>query len=276
MDKIYKELKLSKRENGKTIVINVKGRKIGKDFIVMAGPCAVESDDQIIETAEAVEKSGADILRGGVFKPRSSPYTFQGLGLKGLQMLKRASEKTGLPVITEVTDPRNVEWACEYVDMLQVGARNMQNFPLLKEMGKMKKPVLIKRGLHSTISEWLNSAEYILNEGNPDVMLCERGIRTFENLTRNTMDISGIAVAKRLTNLPVIADPSHATGIRELVEIMSLASIAAGADGLIIEVHRNPEEAKSDKEQTLTCAQFDSLIKKARTLKEFLEKAYKD
>jgi len=276
MDKILKNLRLSKRVDGDRKVVTVKNCKIGGGFVVIAGPCSIESEDQLCETADAVKKSGADILRGGVFKPRTSPYDFQGLGLVGLKILKKAAEQTGLPVITEVTDPRNVEWASEYVDILQVGARNMSNFPLLKEMGKTKKPILIKRGMNSTISEWLNSAEYVLNEGNPDVILCERGIRTFEPLTRNTMDLSGIAVAKRLTNLPVIADPSHATGIRDLVEIMSLASVAVGADGLMIEVHRNPEEAKSDKDQTLTCGQFDTLIKKARTLRKLVEGFYED
>jgi 3-deoxy-7-phosphoheptulonate synthase len=214
------------------------------------------------------------MLRGGAFKPRTSPYNFQGLGLKGLKILERARETTDLPVVSEVLDTRDVSWMCEYVDLLQVGARNMQNFSLLKEVGKIKTPVLLKRGMYSTISEWLNCAEYILNEGNPHVILCERGIRTFETYTRNTLDLSAVSALKELTHLPVIVDPTHGTGKTSLILPMSLAAVAAGADGLIIEVHNNPALALSDKDQALTPDQFSEMMAKVMNLRAFMENKY--
>ncbi|MDO8553776.1 MAG: 3-deoxy-7-phosphoheptulonate synthase [Candidatus Micrarchaeota archaeon] len=255
--------------SGKTIV-RVGDVKVGQGFTVIAGPCGVESEEQIVETAIAVKAAGADMLRGGAFKPRTSPYAFQGLGLKGLKLLEKAKDATGLPVVTEVIDTRDVSWVCEYADVLQIGARNMQNFSLLKEVGKADKPVLLKRGMYSTIEEWLNCAEYILNEGNPNVILCERGIRTFETYTRNTLDLSAVPAAKELTHLPVITDPSHGTGRISLIEPMCLASVACGADGLILEVHRNPAEALSDKDQALTPPQFSEMLKGIRSLHTFM------
>jgi 3-deoxy-7-phosphoheptulonate synthase len=263
-----KGLKLAEKNGKGRTIIKVGKISIGKDFVIIAGPCGVESEEQLLETAHAVKKSGADMLRGGAFKPRTSPYAFQGLGLKGLKILEKAKEQTGLPIVTEVIDPRDVSWVGEYADILQIGARNMQNFSLLKEVGKTGKPVLLKRGMLSTIEEWLNCAEYILNEGNPNVILCERGIRTFEKYTRNTLDLSAVCAAKELTHLPVITDPSHGTGRLSLVEPMSLASVASGADGIIVEVHRNPSEAKSDGEQSLTHKQFELLVEKVRALKK--------
>lgn len=255
--------------NGRTIV-KMGNVKVGDDFTIIAGPCSVESEDQLLETARGVKEAGADMLRGGVFKPRTSPYAFQGLGLKGLKMLEKARDETGLPIVTEVIDTRDVSWVCEYADILQIGTRNMQNFSLLKEVGKANKPVLLKRGMCSTIEEWLNSAEYILNEGNPDVILCERGIRTFETYTRNTLDLSAVPAIKELTHLPVITDPSHGTGKVSLIPPMSLASVVCGADGIIVEVHRNPPEALSDKDQALTLSQFADMAKKIRKLKKFM------
>jgi 3-deoxy-7-phosphoheptulonate synthase len=211
------------------------------------------------------------MLRGGVFKPRTSPYAFQGLGLKGLKILKTAREETGLPVVSEVLDTRDVSWMSEYVDVLQIGARNMQNFSLLKEVGKSRKPVLLKRGMYSTLSEWLNCAEYILKEGNSHVILCERGIRTFENYTRNTLDLSAVPALRELTHLPVIVDPAHATGKVGLIPAMSLAAVAAGADGIMIEVHDDPAAALSDGDQSLTPAQFSELARKVTALRAFME-----
>ena len=251
--------------------VKVRDVTVGEGFVIIAGPCAVESEEQLLETAQAVKDAGADMLRGGAFKPRTSPYAFQGLGLKGLQILEKARSITGLPVVTEVMDPRDATWVSEYVDVLQIGARNMQNFSLLKEVGKIGKPVLLKRGMHSTIEEWLNCAEYILNEGNPNVILCERGIRSQEKYTRNTLDLSAVPAVKELTHLPIITDPSHATGRPSLIPPMSYASLAAGADGIIIEVHRNPEEALSDKEQALTPPQFATMMHKLRRLQHHLE-----
>ncbi|VVC03914.1 2-dehydro-3-deoxyphosphooctonate aldolase [Candidatus Bilamarchaeum dharawalense] len=253
--------------NGRTIV-KVGNVKVGQDFTIIAGPCSVESEEQLLETARAVKEAGADMLRGGAFKPRTSPYAFQGLGLRGLKILEKAREETGLPIVTEVIDTRDVSWVCEYADVLQIGARNMQNFSLLKEVGKANKPILLKRGMHSTIEEWLNCAEYILNDGNPDVILCERGIRTFETYTRNTLDLSAVPAAKELTHLPVITDPTHGTGRLSLIPPMSLASVACGADGIIVEVHRNPPEALSDKDQALTPPQFADMTRKVRQLKK--------
>lgn len=261
-------VKLVLKGEAKKRTIDVNGLKVGEEFVVIAGPCSVESEKQTIETAIAVKNAGAHMLRGGAFKPRTSPYAFQGLGLKGLKILKKAKEETGLPVVTEVMDPRDVLWVSEYADVLQIGARNMQNFSLLKEVGRAKRPVLLKRGMHSTVQEWLNCAEYILAEGNYDVILCERGIRTFESATRNTLDISAVPVLKELTYLPVIVDPSHAAGRASLVPSLSLAALAAGADGIMVEVHINPETALSDQEQALRPYEFAKLMEKLRILKE--------
>jgi 3-deoxy-7-phosphoheptulonate synthase len=238
----------------------------GDNFVVMAGPCSVESREQILLSAEQVKKAGAKILRGGAFKPRTSPYSFQGLEEEGLKLLAEARAKTGLLIITEVITPTDVALVGEYTDILQVGARNMQNFILLKEVGKLKKPVLLKRGQSSTLKELLMSAEYIMSQGNEQVILCERGIRTFEDYTRNTFDLSAVPALKELSHLPVIADPSHGTGVRSLVTPMAKAAIAAGADGLIIEVHPNPEEAFSDGAQSLTPEQFIVLMDWVRKL----------
>jgi len=252
-------------------VIRVDGTRIGGGtFVTIAGPCSVESEEQTLEIAHAVKAAGAQMLRGGVFKPRTSPYAFQGLGLKGLKILEKAKKETGLQIVTEVMDTRDVSWVCEYADVLQVGARNMQNFSLLKEVGKAAKPVLLKRGMNSTLEEWLSCAEYILKEGNPNVILCERGIRTFETYTRNTLDLSAVPAAKELTHLPVIVDPSHGTGRLSLIPPMALAAVACGADGLIIEVHHNPPEALSDKDQALTPQQFEKLMKRINSLHQFV------
>lgn len=240
---------------------SVKQTSIGPDTItVMAGPCAVETEEQLISIAYAVKKAGASMLRGGAFKPRTSPYSFQGLEEEGLKFLKTASQETGLATICEVTSAHAIELAEQYVDMLQIGARNMQNFELLKEAGKSKLPVLLKRGLSATIDEWLNAAEYIMSEGNEHVVLCERGIRTFETATRNTLDLSAVCVLKEKTHLPVIVDPSHATGVRGYVSPLAKASVACGADGLMIEVHNDPAKALSDGPQSLNFPQFDALM----------------
>ncbi|MCX7642322.1 MAG: 3-deoxy-7-phosphoheptulonate synthase [Armatimonadetes bacterium] len=260
--RILRPYKLVSREwKHETTLVPVRDKVIGGEHvIIMAGPCSVESREQILEAAKGVQRFGADVLRGGAFKPRTSPHTFQGLGYEGLKLLKEASELTGLPIVTEVMDARDVEIVSEFADILQIGTRNMQNFPLLREVGQLRKPVLLKRGMSATIEEWLQAAEYICIEGNPYVILCERGIRTFETYTRNTLDISAIVAAKQLSHLPVIADPSHGTGRRDLVIPMALASIAAGADGLILEVHPNPAKALSDGAQSLTIEQFGELM----------------
>ncbi len=247
-------------------VITVGSVKVGKDFVVIAGPCSVESEDQTIETARRVKEAGANMLRGGAFKPRTSPYDFQGLGLNALKILEKAKRKTGLPVVTEVTDPRDVSWVCEYADVLQIGTRNMQNYSLLQEVGKANRPVLLKRGMNSTLKEWLNCAEYILAGGNPDVILCERGIRTFETYTRNTLDLSIVPAVKEVSHLPIIVDPSHGTGRLSLIEPMSLAAMAVGADGIIVEVHNNPCEALCDKDQAMSPDMFSGLMKKLQML----------
>ncbi len=265
-----KNIKLAALQGSGRTIVRVGSVKVGAGFTIIAGPCSVESEEQTLETARAVKAAGADMLRGGAFKPRTSPYAFQGLGLKGLKILEKAREETGLPIVTEVIDTRDVSWVCEYADVLQIGARNMQNFSLLREVGKANKPVLLKRGMYSTIEEWMNCAEYILNDGNPDVILCERGIRTFETYTRNTLDLSAVPSARELTHLPVIVDPSHGTGRLQLIEPMRLAAAACGADGLIVEVHRNPEEALSDKEQALTPKQFVQLARKSRAVHKFV------
>ena len=242
-------------------VIKVNGLDIGGDeFIVMAGPCSVESEKQIMETAEGVAAAGARVLRGGAFKPRTSPYDFQGMELEGLKLLRKAKERTGLSIITEIMSDRDVEMVAEYTDCMQVGARNMQNFALLKSLGACGRPVLLKRGMSSTIKELLMSAEYIVAHGNPNVLLCERGIRTFETATRNTCDISAVPVLNELTHLPVILDPSHATGKRSLVGPVSRAGVAIGADGIIVEVHPCPEKAVSDGAQSLTLPDFRKMM----------------
>jgi 3-deoxy-7-phosphoheptulonate synthase len=238
----------------------------GDEVIVMAGPCSAETDEQTMTTAAAVKRAGAKILRGGAFKPRSSPYSFQGLGEEGLQMLRRAGDAHDLPVVSEVMDVSQIELVGRYADMYQVGARNMQNFTLLRELGHVKKPVLLKRGISATIEEWLLSAEYILAGGNPDVILCERGIRTFETATRNTFDISAIPVVKKLSHLPIVADPSHGAGRRDMVAPMARAAVAAGADGLIIEVHNDPDHALSDGAQSMFPGQFDRLMAELRII----------
>jgi 3-deoxy-7-phosphoheptulonate synthase len=244
---------------------------IGKDFVVIAGPCSVETEAQTLAVAKAVKAAGAQLLRGGVFKPRTSPYGFQGLGLKGLKILVKAREETGLPIVSEVLDTRDVTWMSEYVDVFQIGARNIQNFSLLKEVGKARKPVLLKRGMYSTFAEWLNCAEYILSEGNPDVILCERGIRTFETYTRNTLDLSAVPAIKELTHLPVIVDPAHGTGRASLILPMSLAAVACGADGLTVEVHNDPKAALSDGDQALTPPQFAEIMRQVSALRTFME-----
>lgn len=245
--------------------VKVGDTEIGPHTLtIMAGPCAVESQEQLMQTAFAVKKAGANFLRGGAYKPRTSPYSFQGLEEEGLRYMKEAREATGLKVICEVTSQHAIETAVKYVDMLQIGARNMQNFELLKEAGKSGIPVLLKRGLSSTIDEWLNAAEYIMSEGNEDVVLCERGIRTYETATRNTLDISAVPVLRSRTHLPVIVDPSHATGVRAYVEPLAKCAVAVGADGLMIEVHPNPACALSDGPQSLTFDQFEELTRSLR------------
>jgi 3-deoxy-7-phosphoheptulonate synthase len=236
----------------------------GRELVVMAGPCSVESEEQIIATAQAVKAAGAQVLRGGAFKPRTSPYSFQGLEEEGLKLLAKARDLTGLPVVTEVINPETAELVAAYADILQIGARNAQNFALLKKVGQLRKPVLLKRGMSMTIQEFLMSAEYIMSEGNQAVILCERGIRTFETATRNTLDLSAIPVLKEKTHLPVIADPSHGTGNYHYVAAMSYAAVAAGADGLIIEVHPDPEHASSDGPQSLKPKKFAAMMEKLR------------
>ncbi len=241
--------------------IRINGTIVGgSDFVVMAGPCSVENERQIMETAQAVARLGARVLRGGAFKPRTSPYDFQGLELDGLKLLRKAKQETGLDIITEVMSDGDVEMVAEYADVLQIGARNMQNFALLKALGRVSKPVMLKRGMSSTVKELLMSAEYILAHGNPNVILCERGIRTFETATRNTCDISSVPVLNELTHLPVIVDPSHAAGKRSLVPALARAAVAIGADGVIVEVHPHPEKAISDGAQSLTIPQFQAMM----------------
>ena len=241
--------------------IKIGDTTIGKEFCVIAGPCSVESEEQILIAAEGVKKAGAKVLRGGTYKPRTSPYSFQGLRKIGLKYLYEACKKVGLPVITEVIDTRDVYLVSEYADALQIGARNMQNFSLLIEVGKIGKPVLLKRGMNSTIEEWLNCAEYILEKGNENVILCERGIRTYETYTRNTLDLSAVAAVRSLSHLPVFVDPSHATGRVEMIRPMSLSAIMSGCDGLEIEVHPEPQKALSDGAQQLRLNQFNGLMK---------------
>jgi 3-deoxy-7-phosphoheptulonate synthase len=244
-------------------VVDVRGVRIGngEPVVVIAGPCSVESRDQLLATARAVKSAGARMLRGGAYKPRSSPYDFQGLGEEALNLLAEARRETGLPVVTEVMSTEDVDTICEHVDMLQVGARNMQNFALLRRLATIDKSVLLKRGPSATLKEWLLAAEYLLTGGNPNVVLCERGIKTFETETRNTIDLAAVALAKELSHLPVIADPSHGTGRRSLIAPVSKAAIAVGADGLIIEVHPNPERALSDGPQSLDCLEFQAMMR---------------
>src|SRR5215218_2251972 len=260
--RITRPYKLAAREfHPDDTIVDVRGVKVGgKSCVVIAGPCAVESEEQILSTARAAREAGASMLRGGAFKPRSSPYTFRGMGEDALKLLAQARDETGLPIVTEVMTPTDVELVCRYADLLQVGTRNMQNYQLLEEVGRTGMPVLLKRGLSATIEEWLLSAEYVVAQGNPNVILCERGIRTFETATRNTMDLNAVAVAKRRSHLPVISDPSHGTGKWYLVPPLALASLATGADGLIIEIHPDPDRAKSDGGQSLTLQNFASLM----------------
>jgi len=268
--RIMKPYKLASREF-KSFDTTVKVKDVvigGKEVVVMAGPCVVENEKQIFETAQQVKAAGAKILRGGAFKPRTSPYSFQGLGEEGLKLLAQAGKETGLPVVTEVMSVNQVDLVTKYTDIFQVGARNMQNFVLLKELGKTKKPILLKRGMSATIEETLLSAEYILSQGNYEVILCERGIRTFENYTRNTLDLSAIPAFKRLSHLPIIVDPSHATGKWRLVSPMTKAAIAAGADGLLIEVHPDPKSSLSDGAQTL---RFDTFTQLMREIKPIIQ-----
>ncbi len=253
-------------------IIRIEGVEIGegKSPVTIAGPCAVESENQIIRTAKAVKAAGADMLRGGAFKPRTGPYTFQGLKEEGLKLLALAKQETGLPIVSEVMSVENMELMASYVDVLQVGARNMQNFDLLREVGRTRKPVLLKRGLSATIEEFLAAAEYILAEGNPQVILCERGIRTYETATRNTLDLSVVPIIRELSHLPILVDPSHATGKRSLVPPMAKAALVAGANGIMIEVHPEPEKALSDGPQSLTIPGFQKLMDEIRQIKAFL------
>jgi len=269
--RVLKPYKLVSRDfQHEDTVVRVGKRSIvgGGALAVIAGPCSVESAEQMFEVARACREAGATMLRGGAYKPRTSPYAFQGLGVEGLKMLRDAADEVGLPVVTEVLDVRDAATVAEYADVLQVGARNMQNFMMLDELGTMGKPVLLKRGLSATIEEVLSAAEYVLKGGNRDLMLCERGIRTFETYTRNTLDLAAVAALKQLTHLPVIVDPSHATGRRDLVAVMARTAIVAGADGIMVEVHNDPEHAKCDGPQSLTPADFDGLMQSIAPLVE--------
>jgi 3-deoxy-7-phosphoheptulonate synthase len=272
--RVSQPFKLVSREvKEEDTVIDVGGVKVGgRAIVVMAGPCSVESKDQILETAHAVKKAGASILRGGAWKPRTSPYEFQGLREEGLKLLALAREETGLKVVTEVMSTETVPLVADYADILQVGARNMQNYPLLERLGQVKKPVMLKRALSGTIKEWLMAAEYIVAKGNPSVMLCERGIRTFETATRNTLDINAIPVLKSLTHLPVIVDPSHGIGIRKHVAAIARAGVAAGADAIMVEVHPRPEKALSDGHQSLTIPEFEELMRQVRVIALAIER----
>ncbi|MGZ9277112.1 MAG: 3-deoxy-7-phosphoheptulonate synthase [Candidatus Limnocylindrales bacterium] len=259
---ISRPFKLTSREfHPEDTLITALDAVIGDGSLtMMAGPCSIESRDQLFETADAVEAAGATVLRGGAFKPRTSPYAFQGLGVEGLRYLAEARERTGLPVITEVMEPSQVDIVAEYADILQIGTRNMQNYSLLRDVGRVARPVMLKRGYGATVEEWLMAAEYIVSSGNPNVILCERGIRTFETYTRNTMDLSAVPLLHHLTHLPVIVDPSHATGKRWLVKPLALGGVAVGADGVMVEVHPNPDEALSDAEQQLDLDMFRDLM----------------
>jgi len=266
--KATRQYRLSSREfRSVPTVVKVRDTEVGGGSLtLMAGPCSIESEEQLFEVAAGVKAAGATLLRGGAFKPRTSPYAFQGLGLDGLKLLARAREKTGLPIITEVMEPAQVDMVAEFADVLQIGTRNMQNFSLLNAVGRTRMPVMLKRGLSGTIDEWLLAAEYVLAAGNSQVILCERGIRTFETAARNTLDLNAVPILRRLTHLPVIVDPSHATGKRWMVAPMSYAGVAAGADGIMVEVHPRPEEAWSDGEQSLTLPMFAKLAGELRTI----------
>jgi 3-deoxy-7-phosphoheptulonate synthase len=266
--RISRPYKLATREfHPLDTIVDVSGVKVGGgSAVVMAGPCAVESEAQIMTTAIAVKKAGAHMLRGGAFKPRSSPYSFRGMGEEALKLMAKARTETGLPIVTEVMTPTDVALVAEYADLLQIGARNMQNYQLLEEVGRSQRPVLLKRGLSATFEEWMLSAEYIMNQGNNNVILCERGIRTFETATRNTLDLNAVALAKKRTHLPIIVDPSHGTGKWYLVQPLALAGLAAGADGLMIEVHPDPDKATSDGPQSLTLERFAELMPKINAL----------
>lgn len=268
-----KPYKLADRENHpESTIVKVGMHRIGgHQPIVIAGPCSVENEVQILEAAKQVKSAGAHMLRGGAYKPRSSPYSFQGLGAIGLEYLAEAGAKTGLPVVSEIMDIAHIDMFLKYVDVLQIGARNMQNYALLKAVGKTNKPVLLKRGLSATIEEWLMSAEYVLSEGNPNVVLCERGIRTFETATRNTLDLNAVPVIKHLSHLPILVDPSHGTGVAAYVPPLSLGAIATGADGLMIEVHATPEKAMSDGAQSLTPAAFMRLMRQVEAMSEWIK-----
>jgi 3-deoxy-7-phosphoheptulonate synthase len=270
---ISKPFKLTSRDfHPEDTVIGVGGTTIGGGSLtVMAGPCAVESRDQLLKTADAVAAAGATVLRGGAFKPRTSPYSFQGLGMDGVRFLTEARERTGLPIVTEVMEPGQVQQVALHADILQIGARNMQNYALLRAAGEVERPVMLKRGMSATIEEWLMAAEYIVSSGNPQVILCERGIRTFETYTRNTLDLAAVPLLHQLTHLPVIVDPSHATGKRWLVRSMALAGVAAGADGIMVEVHPRPDDALSDGEQSLTLEQFSEMAPVLREVHEQVE-----
>jgi 3-deoxy-7-phosphoheptulonate synthase len=263
---VSNRIKLAVKRAGREATLVLVGDTVvgGERITVIAGPCSVESREQLLETARSVRSSGASMLRGGAFKPRTLPYSFQGLGVEGLELLAEARDETGLPVVTEVMAPADVEIVESYSDVLQIGARNMQNYPLLKRVGEAGKPVLLKRGLSSTIEEWLGAAEYVLHGGNRDVILCERGIRTFEKLTRFTLDLAAVPLLKEVSHLPVVVDPSHGTGQRSLVSPMARAAVAAGADGLLVEVHPKPDEAKSDGAQSLRPPEFSSLMEGLR------------
>ena len=265
---ILKPYKLVSREFQKeNTIVEINGVKIGgNEIVVIAGPCSVENEEQLMKTAIEVKKAGAKLLRGGAYKPRSSPYSFQGMGEQGLKLLAKAREKTGLPIVTEIVDTADVPLLEKYIDVYQIGTRNMQNFALLKAVGKSKKPVLLKRGMSATMMDLLMSAEYIISEGNPNVILCERGIRTFCNHTRNTLDLNIVPVIKKETHLPIIVDPSHGTGKYDLVSPMSKASVACGADGLIIEVHPDPENALYDGDQSLTPENFAKMIRELKPI----------
>ncbi len=274
--RITEKYKLVSRDFKQTdTVVDVGGVKVGGgNLAVMAGPCAVESYEQLLEAAECVKAAGANFLRGGAFKPRTSPYDFQGLAEDGLKLLQRAAKETDLKVVTEIVDKDDIDLIGTYADVFQVGARNMQNFELLKALGKVNKPVLLKRGLSATVSEWLNAAEYIVAGGNENVILCERGIRTYETFTRNTLDISAVVAVKELSHLPIIVDPSHGTGRWQMVAPMARAAIAAGADGLIVEVHPHPEKALSDGDQSLKPKNFARLMEEIKELNAFMRKHY--
>jgi len=265
--------RVSRKTKTDDTIVNINGIKVGgSEIVIIAGPCAVESREQLFKTARSVRAGGANILRGGAFKPRSSPYSFQGMGEEGLKLLSLVREETGLPIVTEVMDTRQIELVASYADMLQIGSRNMQNFPLLKEAGMCRKPILLKRGMMATIEEFLLAAEYILSHGNDQIILCERGIRTFETSTRNTLDLSAVPMLKRLSHLPVIVDPSHGTGIRWMVPPMAKAAIAVGADGLIMEVHYKPEEALCDGSQSLSLDEFDKLVSELEKIAQAVDR----